>query len=590
MDAPTPAAELRFGAFVLDQARAELRRDGLPVPLRPKTFELLRCLALAPGTLRTKQELYDAVWPNVVVGDDSLSQAVHELRVALGDEDHRLVRTVARRGYRLEADVETLPHAVGDAGGALPESAAPAGRADRVEPGRRRSARRLGIVAAAVAAFVATVAAALLSVRDVGPPPDRPRADARPAVASAPRQSIVVLPLEVEDGAEIGQPFADTLSADLTHELGQVAGSVVISRETAFAYRGGQVDPREVARQLGVRHVVRGTVGRAGDVLRLELALIDGETGRRQWAERFELDRSRLQASLQQVTGAVARTLGIEVVRAEGRRAAKLDPAQIEADDLAMQGWALWYRGLSRENTLAGWRAFEAAVARDPDALRAWAGISLLAATAVNSGWAEDPAAARARQHEAIRQLERLDPNAMVTQMARVGVFYRTEDFVGLLQLADALVARFPNEPYGHHQRSIALMVLGRFDECVPPAGRAARLGPRDSILPNILSVLAMCHFFAHRYAEAVAQARLAVQANTSLAGPLAILAASLARDHRPDEAGAVVAEVLARGPWDDRVLLQVLRGSEPRLVEGRERLLGTLDGLGLRERIARSR
>lgn len=94
---------LRFGHFELDLTRGCLRKDGQEIELRPKPFEVLRHLAENPGRLISKDELFEAVWPNVTVTDDSLVQCIRELREKLGDSDHRLIKTVPRRGYLLEA-------------------------------------------------------------------------------------------------------------------------------------------------------------------------------------------------------------------------------------------------------------------------------------------------------------------------------------------------------------------------------------------------------------------------------------------------------------------------------------------------------
>jgi tetratricopeptide (TPR) repeat protein len=200
------------------------------------------------------------------------------------------------------------------------------------------------------------------------------------------------------------------------------------------------------------------------------------------------------------------------VYRAEGQRAATLRPEQVEADDLAMRGWAVWLRGMSRENIFEALRLFDEAVARDPDSLRGWGGVGLMNGHAANYGWLADPAPARARQREALHHMERIDSEDMTTYFARVDPYYRRQDFAGLLQLAQTLVERFPNHTWSHQQHAAALMQLGRFDECIPPLQHALRLGPRDPSRPVFRGMASFCHFAAGRYAEAVAEARQAVQ------------------------------------------------------------------------------
>jgi TolB-like protein/DNA-binding winged helix-turn-helix (wHTH) protein len=601
---------LRFGPFVLDTRRVELLRDGAVVPLRPKPFALLTVLARNPGTVLSKEALLAAVWPGTVVTEDSLTQAVRDVRMALGDAGAHWVHTVARHGYRFDADVvdvealgasderaatppadpapagvATHPAPVGPVSGSA--SAADVATLQRVQlpAGRPRRRTAPATLAAAVLLGGLAVTAGLTGTPwwpPVLPTLSSDRAADAPG-ATAPRLSVVVLPLEPEPGSDTGDWFSDPLSADLTANLGQYSGVIVISRETAFTYKGRQVDPREVARELNVRYVVRGTVRRDDNDVRLSLTLIDGETGRQRWADRFAVDRANLRASLAEVGGAVSRSLGVEVWRAEGQRAATLAPEQIEADDIAMRGWAVFYRGLSRENTLEALRWFETAVARDPDSLRGWGGVALTNGTAVNSGWAADPPAARKRQHEAIREMERIDRDDMLTHMARVGHYYLRRDFEGLLTLTQHLIERFPSHPHAHHQQAMAYMLLGRFDDCLEPGRQAIRLGPRDVWLPYTRSVLAFCHFFAGRYAKAAREANLAVEANTALAGPQLILAAALARDGRLDAARAIVEANKGRAPFNVHTLQLVLPGDEPRLAEGRERMLATLGELGVR-------
>src|SRR5215475_11843979 len=106
---------LRFDHFALDLARGCLRAGDQEIDLRPKTFEVLCYLAENAGRLMSKPELFEAVWPNLTVCDDSLVQCIRELRQKLDDDDHRLIKTVSRRGYLLDAAVlAPTPHSLSD--------------------------------------------------------------------------------------------------------------------------------------------------------------------------------------------------------------------------------------------------------------------------------------------------------------------------------------------------------------------------------------------------------------------------------------------------------------------------------------------
>ena len=101
---------LRFSGFELDPERAELRRpDGETIKLRPKTLEILRLLAGNAGRVLSKQQLMEAAWPNVHVGEDSLFQCIREIRTALGDDKRQVVRVISGRGYLFQAEVTEVP-------------------------------------------------------------------------------------------------------------------------------------------------------------------------------------------------------------------------------------------------------------------------------------------------------------------------------------------------------------------------------------------------------------------------------------------------------------------------------------------------
>jgi DNA-binding winged helix-turn-helix (wHTH) protein len=118
-------ARRAFGTFVIDADRAQVTQHGIPIALRPKTFALLVQLADRAHCIVGKQELLDAVWPGLIVTDDSLMQAISELRGALGDRDHQLIKTIPKRGYLLDAKVQPAPAVADELPTAATSTAAP---------------------------------------------------------------------------------------------------------------------------------------------------------------------------------------------------------------------------------------------------------------------------------------------------------------------------------------------------------------------------------------------------------------------------------------------------------------------------------
>src|SRR5262249_35412243 len=133
------------------------------------------------------------------------------------------------------------------------------------------------------------------------------------------------------------------ITEDLTTDLSRIDGSFVISRGTAFTYKGKNVDVRQIGKELGVRYVLEGSVARSADQVRINAQLIDAETGAHVWADRFDGPRDRLADLQDQVTGRLARSLNLKILEAEGRRIALAKQAFPEAADLVMRGRAIFY-------------------------------------------------------------------------------------------------------------------------------------------------------------------------------------------------------------------------------------------------------
>lgn len=525
------ANRLQLGEFVLDRAAGELLTvDGQLAGLRKQALDVLVVLGHRAGQVVSKDELMRLVWPNVVVGEGSLTQAIADIRRVLGDSEHRLIRNVARRGYMLAPD------------------AMPAAAIERSE----------------VASTPATLAPAAL-------PPD------------APPLSIIVLPLAIEGEAKEMEWFADALHGDLVIEVARLHNSMVIARETAATYKGKVVDPRQVAREMGVRHVVSGSLRREGRKALLNLELIVGETGVLQWAETFSIDRARLHQTLGDFAVAVERTLAGELFRSTVQRRSVLAANEVSADDLAMQGYAFWYRGVSRENVLEALALCERAVEMDPDSARAWAGINFTSINILLNSWTADRAAATRRIDEASTQLERLDRDGHYTQQAIALRYLLKRDFPAMLRHTTTWIERY-RLPVAFGAHALALNFNGRFDEAVLASQRALRLGPRDPYRAEWQYGLALAHFGAGSYELAKEWSETAAATNAALHWP-PIHAAALHRLGELDAAQRAFDEHMSRHPnFTASQLRSRLASDEPALAEARERLVASLRQLGMHD------
>lgn len=405
---------------------------------------------------------------------------------------------------------------------------------------------------------------------------------AKPGV-DAPAMSLVVLPLATEGGdGKVEDWFADALLGELTMLATQLHGASVIGRDTAATYKGRAVDPRTVARELGVRYVVHGRLRSEADAVQLNVALIDGNDGSQRWSRRFVVERGRVNETLEDVVAQLARHLQIELVRMVGSRGAPKSTDQASAEELSMRGWALWFSGFGKANVLEALALFERAVSLDPNLVQAWGGVAVMNTHAGNNDWVADRQAATRRFDEARRQLERLDADHYFTYLARFTKAYFAKDMEAMLRTARAWTERYRHSS-AFGGLAAALMFNGMPDEAVAAAETALRLSPRDPLLADWQYRLAMAHYVAGRYEQSLEWARTAAGNNPALPWP-PVHAAALLRLDRADEAQAAFDDFHTRHPKVGTAHVERrIPGTHPLFVRAREQLLADLRGLGFR-------
>lgn len=280
--------------------------------------------------------------------------------------------------------------------------------------------------------------------------------------------------------------------------------------------------------------------------------MVDGESGVERWSQQFNIERAELERSIDDIVRQLARTLFVQLFHSVVDRATRLKPDEVAADDLAMRAWSVYFRGLSRENFRESLRLFEEALAKDPNSVRALAGVSTASSFGVMLTYLPDKAAALRRAEETTARLEQLGAEDWFALTARVVLANVQDEWEKMLQLANAMVERFPNDPTAHQQRSSALMKLGEFEESIAAAQRAIRLSPRDSRFGLLHFFVATNHFILERYDQATENARRmqAASPNIPIATPL--LAASLVRSGHREEGEKLLRDYLAKNPGFD--------------------------------------
>jgi len=325
----------------------------------------------------------------------------------------------------------------------------------------------------------------------------------QPAVP--PRMSIVVLPfMNLSDDTE-QQYFADGITEDLTTDLSRVPGSFVIARNTAFTYKGQPVDVKKVSRELGVRYVLEGSVRRVGDQVRVNVQLVDGQSGAHLWADRFDTDRANLAQAQDEITGRLARTLNLELVEASVRRSEQERAADPDARDLVMRGWALSNRMASAATREEARRAFERALDIDPESVDARIGLGevLISGEDMEGGSnSVHPNVTRAEQL-LFEALER-DPKRSRAHLV-MGLIRRWQGRLSDSKIElEAAIALDPNQASGHRQLGVTLMFLGQPEAAIPQLEKSTRLSPHDPFIALNYNALGRCHLFMGHVDQAI--------------------------------------------------------------------------------------
>ena len=332
-------------------------------------------------------------------------------------------------------------------------------------------------------------------------------AEARQRVApsTAPRLSIVVLPFANLSNDPEQEYFADGITDDLTTDLSPISGSFVIARNTAITYKGKCVDVKQVGRELGVRYVLEGSVRRVGDQVRVNVQLVDGESGAHLWAERFDTDRVNLAQAQDEITGRLARTLNLELVEASVRRSEQARAVDPDARDLVMRGWVLSNRMASAGTGEEAQRAFERALEIDPESVDARIGLGEV----LVSG--ENMEGGSSSLHQNITRAEQLLFEAFERDPSRsrahfvMGLIRRWQGRLpdSKIELETA-IALDPNQASGHRQLGVTLMFLGQPEAAIPQLEKSTRLSPHDPFIALSYNALGRCHLFLGQVDEAI--------------------------------------------------------------------------------------
>ena len=395
---------------------------------------------------------------------------------------------------------------------------------------------------------------------------------ARTNSPAAPHLSIVVLPFANIGGDPEQEYFADGVTESLTTDISRIAGAFVIARNTAFTFKGKAVDVKRIGRELNVRYALEGSVQRGGNRLRVNVQLIDAETGDHLWAERFDKPVVDLFDMQDEIVARLANALDTELVAAEAQRAER--SANPDAMDLVFQGRALSNRGWTPEYMTRARGFFERAMALDPENIEAMVGLALVNNTEGAALLTDDPSARFAAAEAISTKALSLAPNHAGAHLALGTALIFTKRMVqGIAEVEHAL-ALDHNLALAHGLIGYAKYLLGLGVETEAHVSEALRLSPRDTHAHRWIAWVGVVKVALNADTEAASWLRRSLEVNRNYPLQHFQLAAVLTRLGDIGEARAAVQAGLALDPT---FTIRRFRASNswsdnPAVLAGRER------------------
>jgi TolB-like protein/Tfp pilus assembly protein PilF len=313
----------------------------------------------------------------------------------------------------------------------------------------------------------------------------QPRAD------KAQSNSIVVLPFVDMSPAHDQEYLGDGITEEILNALAQVDGLRVPARTTSFAFKGKDIPVREIAHQLGVVHVLEGSVRKQGDMVRITAQLIDARSDKHLWSETFDRKLDDVFAVQEQITKAIVDALKLHLGEAQ---VVDRETASGRAHEQYLKGLYYWNRRRGEEMRVA-LKEFEEGTKLDPNYARPWAGLALTYAILPQYVKSFDPAEASRKGREAAARALKLDPKAADAHAALSQIAQELDwDWQASLRHADEAVKLDPKSATAHQWRAEILMILRRCDDALSEADRSLEIDPLSSVMHNVRGlVLQQC-------------------------------------------------------------------------------------------------
>ena len=485
----------QFNQYSLDTDRYQLSREGNPVAVEPLVFDLLLYLLQNRERVVSRDELLDELWQGKVVTDAALAARLKDVRKAVGDSGSRqsVIKTLHGRGYQFVAELD---------------------KAD-----------------------------------------DRQSEDKESPALSLPEvPSIAVLPFE-NLSSDPGQDyFSDGIVEDVITALSHFSGLFVIARNSSFSYKGKSIDARQIARELGVRYLLEGSVRRSANRIRINGQLINALDGNQLWAQRFDGDLDDLFELQDEITRKIVGSIAPQIELAEVERGRSLQPGKLSSYELALKAKSLTYDAFRFGDPKILQTAIEtaeAALEQDERNTHALWILGLALMEQYTYQWGDDPDAALERSMQVAEKLIHADPSHAGGYILRGGInTYRNEYDLAIADY-DYGLSLNPNSSIHLIHAAWGKSLAGLTSEAKAHAELGLRLSPKeyDIFLGYAYLGLLQASFAEGDFEQASKWGRLSIQMHATAPVRRAIMVACCAYQGKLDEARQHAAELAKFSP-----------------------------------------
>jgi TolB-like protein/Tfp pilus assembly protein PilF len=487
-----------FGPFRLDAGERRLLRDGRPVPLTAKLFDILLLLVRNGGKIVTKETLMREVWSDSFVEENNLTVSISSLRRTLGERyrEREYIETVTKRGYRFTARVSQVPHE-NASGSDTGESRAWAG-AGRGEP----------VSALAVLPF-----------------------------------------LNVSDSPGL-EYLSDGLTESIISSMSRLPQLRVMARSTVFRYKGREPDARQVGRELNVQAVLVGRLREFNGHLILGVEMVDVRDGSHIWGETYNRPLSDIFSVQKEIASELSEQLRIELTSEERKRIAERHPQSFEVYYLYLKGRYFWNKRTVKD-VERGVKYFEESIAREPNYALAHAGLAdcYLSLIFLNALPVNDSIPVVRREAAAAMALDETIAEAHASlafvEMMTLNWPEVEREFLRAIELD-------PNNALARSRYSLYLVLRGRMEDAVAQLERALT---NDPLSPHMHVSVARVFYYAGHYDRAINQCRQALEIDPNFGAAHGLLSLVYERQGLYGEAIAEVQRAIQLMGNDPEVL-----------------------------------